>query len=288
MPSIWSNLDFSKAKKPVTMQAVKRYILNAQGKVQRTAFNKFRINPDMLKYLTTRCIDLHEMSFIEGTFSRSLSIAAYYAENLKTLTLSFHCAVGLGIVHEVLCHCRALEDATFHNVITSTNCPSRLGEVLLSLRHLTIASHMQNSAEDRRPGSFLMSIFQMVPNIITLNFPGWMFEPLTLWLIPSNLRQLVSLELNTIDGAFAEGLPDSLQTLFLVTRAGMVHDHRSTLPNLARFALCGVSQVVVAFDDLQAWLSGNKGNLTYLDLSLSLLENGLMEQLAVCRIRSFS
>lgn len=117
MPSLWSELDFSAASKPVTIDAVQSYIKRSQGTVTRATFHRFTYrHNDVLKCITTRCKNLYSLIIPTGFTGASLLRAVPFARNLKTIIVGQGCEVTLDTVSQVLESCTQLERVEFLSV----------------------------------------------------------------------------------------------------------------------------------------------------------------------------
>lgn len=117
MPSLWTDLDLSTARKPVIMAAIRAYVKRSEGNVTRVLFHRFaHRQDDVLKYIATRCKFLTHLDIPTGFIGVSLLKAAPYASRLKTLILREGCAVTLDTVTQLLGHFRNIDKAEFHGV----------------------------------------------------------------------------------------------------------------------------------------------------------------------------
>ncbi|KAL8731841.1 MAG: hypothetical protein Q9166_003125 [cf. Caloplaca sp. 2 TL-2023] len=116
-PSLWTSLDFSKAKKNVPKTAIQRYIRFSRGRVTKLVMNRFTTQqPSNLYDIMSFCKELHHLEFGSGYINTSLIKAVSIAKNLKCLLLSERCETSLDCIGQILGKCPHLVRAEFHYV----------------------------------------------------------------------------------------------------------------------------------------------------------------------------
>lgn len=114
-PSLWANLDFSKAKANICRAAVQKYILFSRRTVARLTTQQ-TIN---LQHVVTQCKNLEHLQIGGGFSNASLIKAISIARNLRCLLLPSRCETSLDCISQILGVCTNLVRAEFHSV-TST------------------------------------------------------------------------------------------------------------------------------------------------------------------------
>ena len=113
MPRLWTHLDFSRAKKPVKLTAVRACVERSKGGITHATLH-LAATTCALKHVLKCCRALHHLEVNQGFTSTSLLEAASLAQNLSTLIVSNSCMVDLAVVTRMLSLCSKLERAEFH------------------------------------------------------------------------------------------------------------------------------------------------------------------------------
>ena len=270
MPSLWSNLDLSAARKPVTLGAVRKYIKRGNGTTTRVTLDRFGSNAEKIpRYVATRCKVLEDLRIPGGLIGSSILEAAPCALNLKTLIISRSCQVSCDTASQLLCHCPNLERAEFHSVSSAESRPARWEVDMPKLRTLTLDTPIRKHG---KPILALDTLLTKISGINTLTVQGW-FVPPTLAVQEldfSNLHQLQHLNISGLIAALPPQLPSTLRTLSMTNcdcfpRNQGVSFANFDLPQMIRLSLAGWSALLLG--ELQACLIPSKGNVTHLNIS---------------------
>lgn len=272
MPGLWSDLDFSTAKKPVTLGAVRKYIKRGNGTTTRVTLDKFGSNAEKIpRYVATRCKGLNDLRLSGGLIGTSILEAAPSAYSLKTLIISKACQVSCDVVSQLLAHCPNLERAEFHSINSGESRPARWEVELPKLRTLILVAPFVNRTW-KRPTLSLDTLLSKILGINTLSIEGWLVPPIfpVQYLDFTNLHQLQHLSLSQVRAVLPPRLPSTICTLsmakFLVPGPPIqdVSIADFDLPQLSRLSLAEWSKL--SLGDLQSCLIPGKGKVTHLDI----------------------
>lgn len=271
MPGLWSDLDFSTAKKPVSLGAVRKYIKRGKGTTSRVTLDRYGSNAEKIpRYVATRCKGLEDLRIPGGLIGASILEAAPCASNLKTLVISKSCQVSCDAVSQLLRHCPNLERAEFHSVSSAESRPASWDIDLPKLR--TLILNTANAIRGQgKPCLTLNTLLTKIIGINTLSVQGW-FVPPTLHFVPwrfSDLHQLQHLDISRLSASLPPQLPSTLHTLSMADARSLpltqvVSFSDFDLPQMVRLSLAGWSEL--SLGDLQACLIPNKGKATHLDV----------------------
>ena len=268
IPGLWRDLDFSSAKKPVSLGAVRKYIKRGNGATTRVTLDRFGSNAEKIpRYVATRCRGLKELRLSGGLIGASILKAVPCAANLKTLIISKACQVSCDVANQLLSNCPNLERAEFQSVSPAAKSTASWEVDMPKLRTLILDVPQQAA---RRPILALKSLLSTIPNIHTLSVQGWIASPLLpgLRIDFSNLHQLQHLSISRLDAMLPPILPSTIRTMAMANCRG--HSQRFSsagldLPQLVRLSLARWSDLFLS--DVLACLIPSKGNLTHLDLA---------------------
>lgn len=271
MPSLWSNLDLSAAKKPVTLGAVRKYIKRSNGTTTRVTLDRFGSNAEKIpRYVATRCKVLEDLRIPGGLIGSSILEAAPCTSNLKTLIISRSCQVSCDTASQLLRHCPNLERAEFHSVSSAESRPARWEVDMPKLRTLILDTPIVIRRHGK-PVLALDTLLTKISGINTLSVQGW-FVPPTLAVQEldfSNLHQLQHLNISGLIATLPPQLPSTLRTLSMTNcdcfpRTQGVSFANFDLPQMIRLSLAGWS--TLSLGDLQACLIPSKGKVMHLDI----------------------
>ena len=263
-PGLWSDLDFSNAKKPVTLGAVREYIRRGNGTTTRVILDRFGSNAENIpRYIATRCRSLKDLRLSGGLIGASILKAVPYISNLKTLIISGACQMSCDVVSQLLSHSLNLEHAEFKIDIPAKNEPVGWEVDMPKLRTLKLDAALEHEL------LALPALLDRIPNIQTLSVQGW--------LVPSSLtgqtndvidfsklHQLQNLDISRICMMPPLGFPSTLRT-FVMTNCQIPIDFVGlNLPHMTRLSMAGWNHL--SLSELQACLMSNKGKLTHLDI----------------------
>ena len=272
MPSLWSNLDLSAAKKPVSLGAVRKYIKRSNGTTTRVTLDRFGSNAEKIpRYVATRCKRLQDLRIPGGLIGASILEAAPCASNLKTLIISKSCQVSCDTVSQLLCHCPNLERAEFHSVSSAGSRPAGWEVDMPKLR--TLILDVPN--DWRRPTTPVLALHTLLTKIIginTLSVYGWKVPARPQSLDFSNLYQLQHLNISSVLATLPPLLPSTVRTLSMancgclpgIAGFQQVRFLDFDLSQMTRLSLAGWSEL--SLGDLQACLLPSKGKVTHLDI----------------------
>ena len=276
MPGLWSDLDFSTAKKPVTLGAVRKYIKRGNGTTTRVTLDKFGFNAEKIpRYVATRCKGLNDLRLSGGLIGASILEAAPSAYNLKTLIISKACQISCDVVSQLLGHCPNLERAEFHSVNSAESRQARWEVELPKLRTLILDTPFVNRTR-KWPTLCLDTLLSKILGINTLSVEGWLISPIfpVQNLDFTNLHQLQHLSLSRLRARLPPQLPSTISTLSMASCCCHPHVHGPPiqdvsfadfdLPQLTRLSLAEWSKL--SLGDLQSCLIPGKGKVTHLDI----------------------
>ena len=262
MPGLWSELDFSTAKKPVTLGAVRKYIKWGNGTSTRVVLDRFGSNSEKIpRYIATRCRWLKDFSIPGGLIGASILEALPRISSLKTLIVSEACQISCDVVIQLLSHSPNLERAEFQVGAPAKNRYVSWEVDMPKLRTLKLDTSVRNNP------LALLALLNRIPNIHTLSLQGW--------LVPgslaekaigfSKLHQLQDLDISSLIMMPPIYFPSTLCSLVLTNchlpRINFADLH---LPHIIRLSLAGWNDL--SLSELQACLIPNKGKLTHLDI----------------------
>lgn len=289
-PRLWSNLDFSRSQKSVTLQAVRKYIKIAKGTVTKTTLDGHGHTLEKVpRYIATRCKNLQEMIVPAGLLTASLLEAAPCATNLTALVLSTQCHTTIDTVNQLLKHCPLLGRAEFHSVLSSPvysfMCAVNLPKLRFFMLTCRVPPKGAQEARTLKPNGFFLN----VPNLVDLSIKGWSVHTNTVNMPPvppdfSALEQLQNLDISGLSSVFAPLLPSSLRSLDMSKCIFMAEGTfvPPSLTQLSRLSIAETSKDI--FNEpqgLQRMLLPNKGNLTHFDGSGGRLSSEDIKQLLI-------
>ena len=273
MPGLWSDLDFSSARKPVSLGAVEKYVKRSNGTTTRVTLDKFGYNAERIpRYVAGRCRALNYLRISGGFIGASILEAARRASNLRTLIISKGSEISCDVASQLLERCSNLERAEFQSVTSAKYRPSRWETDMPNLRTLVLDTRRDVKGLEN-PILALDALLTRIPNIQTLSVQGWTFiSPIYL---PrqnvdfSHLRELQNLNITRLEATLPPRLPSTIQTIAMAectneSRPSTFSFADFDLPQLTRLSLAGWHYLSLA--DLQACLTPAKGKLTHLDV----------------------
>lgn len=264
MPGLWSDLDFSTAKKPVTLGAIRKYIEQGNGTTSRVILDRFGSSAGKIpRYIATRCRWLKDLRISGGLIGASIVEAVPCISSLKTLIVSGACQISCDVASQLLSRSLNLERAEFEIAIQVKYRPVSWKVDMPKLRTLKLdTSHPQNYFA-------LPTLIDRIPNIHTLSVQGWIVVN---WSTPqvidfSKLHQLQDLDISRITMDTPLNFPPTLRS-FLLTKCLILFPGINfavlNLPHMMRLSLAEWDKL--SLSELQTWLIPNKGKLTYLDI----------------------
>ena len=263
IPGLWSDLDFSTAKKPVTLGAVRKYIKRGNGTTTRVNLNRFGSNAEKIpRYVATRCRLLRDLRISGGLIGASIREAVPLISSLKTLIISEACQMSCDVVNQLLSHSLNLERAEFHIDTLAKISPVSWEVDMPKLRTLKLDTSYSESL------FALPTLLNRIPNIHTLSVQGWLVttNSLTTKAIDfSKLHQLQNLDISRLCMMLPLKFPSTLRSFVLTNGDFPRIDFADlNLPHMIRLSLAGWNQL--SLSELQACLIPNKGKLTHLDI----------------------
>ncbi len=277
IPSLWSDLDLSTAKKPVTLGAVRKYIKRGNGITTRVTLDRFGSNAEKIpRYVATRCRGLNDLRIPGGLIGASILEAAPCASSLKTLIISKACQVSCDVASQLLGHCPNLERAEFQSVRPAESAPARWEVDMPKLRTLILDTPI----EFRRQSCIRRQIYNIldldtlitkIPGIHTLSVQGWAVRHFLSGqrVDFSNLLQLQHLNISRLTATLPPQLPSTIRTIAMEGCNIFPWSQRASfddldLPKMVRLSLAGWSEL--SLGDLHACLIPSKGKVTHLDI----------------------
>lgn len=271
IPSLWSDLDLSTAKKPVTLGAVRKYIKRGNGTTTRVTLDGFGSNAEKIpRYVATRCRGLNDLRIPGGLIGASILEAAPCASSLKTLIISKACQVSCDVASQLLGHCPNLERAEFQSVRPAESPPARWEVDMPKLRTLIL----DTPKEVRRQRCNILdldTLITKIPGIHTLSIQGWVVRPFLSGQSVdfSNLLQIQHLNISRLTATLPPQLPSTVRTIAMEGCNIFLGSQRASfddldLPNMVRLSLAGWSEL--SLGDLHACLIPSKGKVTHLDI----------------------
>ena len=262
MPGLWSDLDFSTAKKPVTLRAVREYVKWGNGAHTRIILDRFGSSVEKIsRYIATRCRRLKDLRLSGGLIGTSMLEAVPCISSLKTLIISEPCQMSCDVASQLLACSLNLERAEFQIDSHAKNGLVRWEVDMPNLRTLKLDTSYQNNL------LALPTLLNRIPNVHTLSVQGWLVpSSLTAQAIDfSKLHQLQNLDISRLFMCLPLHFPSSLRSFV----AKECHFPTSSfadldLPHLIRLSFAG--QHGLSLSELQACLIPNKGKLTHLDI----------------------
>ena len=268
MPGLWSELDFSTAKKPVCLGAIRKYIKRGNGTTTRVTLDRFGSNVEKIpRYITTHCRELNDLRISGGIIGASILKSVACASKLTTLIISKACQTSFDVVIQLLSHCSNLERAEFHSVSGTKYGVASWKIDMPKLRTLTL----DNPKAAGNSMIHLEALVTKIPNIHTLSVQGWVVPPI----VPggnidfSNLHQLQHLNISHLKAILPPRLPSTVRTVAMAncyTMPGLqgASFAELDLPQMVRLSLAGWSDL--SLGDLRAYLISSKGKVTHLDI----------------------
>ena len=272
MPCLWSDLDFSTAKKPVNLGAIRKYIKRGNGITTRVILDRFGSNAEKIpRYVATRCRGLNDLRISGGLIGASILEAAPCASNLKTLIISKSCEMSCDAVSQLLSHCSNLERAEFHSVNAAESRPARWEVDMPKLRTLVLDTPTFKRRKLGWPLIALDDLLTKILGIHTLSVQGWCVPPTfhIQRLDFSKHHQLQHLDISRLVAILPPHLPSTIRALSMAdcNRFPRILGLSFTdfvLPQMIRLSLAGWSELSLV--ELQACLISNKGKATHLDI----------------------
>ena len=275
MPGLWSDLDFSTAKKSLTLGAIRKYIKRSNGTTTRVTLDKFGHNEERIPhYVTSRCRDLKDLRVPGGFIGTSHLEAITCAYNLKTLIIHKACHISCFVTSQLLNHCPSLEHAEFQSVNFSDSGAFRWKIDMPNLRTLVLNT-AKDGGQRGLPRLDLGALLTKIHNIHTLSVQGWDVRPLVVdfsigpCVDFSKLHQLQHLNISNLSAVLPPLLPSTIRSITMAdcTEYPVGYTPRfaeSDLPQLCRLSLAGWHGLLL--DELREWMMPSKGKVTHLDI----------------------
>ena len=261
MPGLWTDLDFSIAKKPVTLGAVRKYIKRGNGTTARVVLDRFGSNAERIpRYIATRCQWLKDLRILGGFIGASILEAVPSISSLKTLIISEACQISCDVVSQLLSHSPNLERAEFQSVIGAKNRTVSWEVDMPKLRTLKLDASYPHTL------LALHTLLNRIPNIHTLSVQGWLVQSSLVQSIDfAKLHQLQNLDISRLFVIAPLYVPSTLRS-FVITNCTIprISFLALNLPHMIRLSLAGWNEL--SLSELQACLIPNKGKLTHLDI----------------------
>ena len=276
MPTLWSDLDFVRARNPARIKSVRTYIKRAHGNVTRAALEKFGPTiEDVARCITATCPTLQELRMNGGYLSSSLIQDARCSTSLKKLYASSQCLITIDTVSEIFRDFPNLENLEVHDV---SPIPRQFREPLWSsLPHL-YSLILKGGSADNSGSLNLGDLLAAIPNIRDLTIGSMEIYGRSPDPDFDTLHKLESLDVSSVNIYFPLKLPSSIHTLTLGRSQLIERTIECDASRLVRLSLPhGLEGSDVRLLDI---LEANKGNLIYLHISSSIFEDNLYRRLA--------
>ena len=262
MPGLWSDLDFSTAKKPVTLGAVRKYFKQGNGTTARVILDRFGSNTEKIpRYIATRCRWLKDLRISGGLIGASILEAVPCISSLNTLIISRACLLSCDVATQLLSHSPNLERAEFRINNYAKYGPLSWEVDMPKLRILKLDNSHPGAPLD------LPTLLNRIPNIHTLSVQGWLVPGYltTQGVDFAKLHQLQNLDISGLYILTPLYFPSTLCSLVVTNcyfpRANLAE---LNLPHMIRLSLAGRHEL--SLSELKACLIPNKGKLTHLDI----------------------
>ncbi|KAM3074201.1 hypothetical protein ACMFMG_002978 [Clarireedia jacksonii] len=226
---LWTTLDTSGAKRPVSQKAIRAHVKRSNYTVDQAILSQGSIDAQKLQYLTKYCKNLWQLKICRpGYIGETLLSALPMAKSLTELEISERCSITLSAVLSALNLVKdTIEVAEFSSVTSA-----RIGNVfwprLEALRALHLTA-VENSG-------LIHNLLDVIPNIETLGLQG--FDCTGFEVDLTNLRKLQNLELHHVGLSYPPKLPETIVSLdldYLYFTSG-VGDFEMKLPLLESFS----------------------------------------------------
>ncbi|KAI9719220.1 MAG: hypothetical protein M1812_003550 [Candelaria pacifica] len=245
MTSLWTELDLSRARKPVRAAAIRACIRRSKGNMTKATLNRVAISDsDILKQLAVTCRRLDHVEVCNGFAGRSILEACPIATNLKTLLLRTGCEVTSGSIEGVIGKCANLERAEFGSVY-SHGFPLRWPTRVLKLRTLRLGGGPQQTK-----GSSILSmngLLECMPNLQSLALTNWKCHSWLQRFDFTSLQRLEVLDISGLEMLVFPKLPPTLHTLNLSRIFSLNLNHVESRNNIQELQLSSLRDL--SFDD---------------------------------------
>ena len=264
MPGLWSDLDFSTAKKPVTLRAVRKYIKCGNGTTTRVILDRFGSNAEKIpRYIATRCRWLKDLRISGGLIGASILEAVPCISSLKILIVSEACQISCDAANQLLSQSLNLERAEFQIVTRRRHVPVSWEVDMPKLHTLKLDTSLSSESSPLA----LPTLLNRIPNIHTLSVQGWLVPGLSTAqdIDFSRLHQLQNLDISRLCTISPIHFPSTLRSFVLENcDFPRISFADLNLPHMIRLSLAGWNKF--SLSELQALLIPNKGKLTHLDI----------------------
>ena len=122
MPRLWRHLDFSVARKPISLGCIQSNVRRSKGQTSHITFNRTSSTLDpskTLRYVLMVCKKLEFMHVKDNIFNQSLLSLLPSARNLSTLIISSE--ITIDCTSQLLEHCPTLGHVEFHSISPRTS-----------------------------------------------------------------------------------------------------------------------------------------------------------------------
>lgn len=189
LPSLWTSLDLSGAKKPVKNKFISHCINRSQRQITTAHLKLLASSEKAIDGLIRNCKDLSSFTLVDGGL-RSLDFVQQLrpARNLSLLRLGPNSPIGSDTLTQVLRELSTISDLEVSSVIPSSNPVTWLGEFPL-LKRLYLAMRDQTTLTRNLA---ISGLTKRAPNLISLTLRNF-YDPVVfqnLELHPSKLECL--------------------------------------------------------------------------------------------------
>ncbi|KAI9835418.1 MAG: hypothetical protein M1819_002336 [Sarea resinae] len=213
LPSLWSHLDLSIARKPVRLSAIRACIRRSKDTMISATLNRVAVqDSNILKTLTSACRKLEYLDIRSGFSGASVVEAVPLARNLHTLILGNDTEITLDSVTQILNNSKSMVRAEFPSVYSSGTY-ARWSSMMGNLQVLRLGGGPRQNPQSRALN--LSELLPLIPNVTTLYLTNWAKKTTGFPFDGLHLTRLTSLVLTAIPLLGFPRLPPSLVNLTL-------------------------------------------------------------------------
>ena len=268
-PYLWTELDFSHARKIVSLTAVRAYVKYSKNNViiLKSSRSELDQRPSFF-YVATHCHTLQELYYDQPAAGETLCRAAKAMPSLRKVSTSSRCRISLEFCLDILQSCQSLQHVEFLSVfVPGIISESPNTRELSNLRTLTLNMCGQS------PNTDIERVFETITRVRCLTLQGWKFPSYLANHKEFGFSSFVYLEhLNVSRSRFDRlpSLPRSIREISFEATDFLGHGQvidLQDLPNLIRLSLPRNHIIEKTLDLLHKLLLSGHGKLLGLDAS---------------------
>jgi F-box/TPR repeat protein Pof3 len=257
IPGLWTDLDFSEAKKSVKSVFLSHCINTSKRKVVSATLKHVKDLEKVIKALTRSCSDFNSLRIIDGGLQgESLIQILKSAANLKRLSLGSSAEISSQNLPNLLLGCENLQDLECRAIIPGSLNLHWKGE-FPKLRRLRLVRNHQSpnrSMHTLRIGTLLT----LTPNLLSLSLNDWA-TPYDILSLGDSVKQLVELDMTSdlssgpVPFPF-RNLPQTIRVLRLdldrpLSSVVLLSPKDLFLPKLEELVCCGADMASLFLSD---------------------------------------